>query len=240
MTAGSKTLNIYCDESCHLEASPISVMAWGAMICDVYDAREIGEQIRALKLKHGLAANFEAKWTKVSPAKTDFYLALVNFFLEDERLRFRGLVVPDKGCLDHARYGQTHDDWYYKMYYTMLQWIIQPPNHYRIYLDVKDTRGGEKTRKLHEVLANKFHDFEREYIERVQQIRSHESEILQLTDLMIGALTYFHRGLRTSTTKAAIIERLQEVLGKSALAQTSSFGATKFNLLIWNRQEAAE
>ena len=236
----SRIFNIYCDESCHLEASPISVMAWGAMICDVSDAREIGEGIRALKLQHGLAANFEAKWTKVSPAKVGFYLALVDAFLTDERLRFRGLVVPDKGCLDHARYGQTHDDWYYKMYYTMLKWIIHPPDHYRIYLDVKDTRGGEKTRKLHEVLANKFYDFEREHIERVQQIRSHESEILQLTDLMIGALTYFHRGLHTSDAKAAIIERLQAGLGKPALGQTSSFGATKFNLLVWSPQESTE
>ena len=235
-----RIFNIYCDESCHLEASPISAMAWGSMICDVSDAREIGERIRALKLEHGLAASFEAKWTKVSPAKIDFYLALVDFLVKDERLRFRGLVVPDKGCLDHARHGQTHDDWYYKMYYTMLQRIIHPPNHYRIYLDVKDTRGGEKTRKLHEVLANKFYDFQREYIERVQQIRSHESEILQLTDLMVGALTYFYRGLRTSPAKAAMIERLKAGLGESALAQTSSFGAIKFNLLVWSSQESVE
>lgn len=240
MTTELKTFNIYCDESCHLEASPISAMAWGAVICETADAREIGEGIRALKRQHGLAANFEAKWTKVSPAKADFYRALLDFFLQDERLRFRGLVVPDKGCLDHAHFAQTHDDWYYKMYYTMLQWILQPSNHYRIYLDVKDTRGGTKTRKLHEVLANKFHDFEREYIERVQQIRSHESEILQLTDLLIGALTYAHRGLNTSPAKLAMIKHLQAGLGSSALTQTSSFGATKFNLLIWSPQEGAE
>lgn len=236
----SKIVNIYCDESCHLEASPICVMAWGAMSCDARDAREIGERIRALKSEYGLAPNFEAKWTKISPAKADFYLALLNIFFEDERLRFRGVVVPDKTGLDHERFGQTHDDWYYKMYYTMLKWIIQPADHYRIYMDVKDTRGGAKTRKLHEVLANKFHDFDHEYIERVQQVRSHESEILQLTDLIVGALTYAHRGLSTSPAKVAIVERLQTVLGKSALTRTSSFGATKFNLLIWNPQEGAE
>lgn len=236
----SKIINVYCDESCHLETSPICVMAWGAISCDAQDAREIGEQIRALKSEHGLAPDFEAKWTKVSPAKTDFYLALVNLFLEDPRLRFRGLVVPDKACLDHERFDQTHDDWYYKMYYTMLKWIIQPGNHYRIYLDVKDTRGGAKTRKLHEVLANKFYDFEHECVERVQQIRSHESEILQLADLIIGAVTYAHRGLKTSPAKLAITDHLQVALGKWVLTQTSSFGATKFNLLIWSPQEGAE
>ena len=40
---------------------------------------------------------------RVSPAKVAFYLALIDLFLTDERLRFRGLVVPDKGLLDLRR-----------------------------------------------------------------------------------------------------------------------------------------
>jgi len=68
----------------------------------------------------------------------------VDLFLADERLRFRGLVVPVKGRLDHARFDQSHDDWYYKMYFTMLRPIFCAPHRYRIYLDVKDTRGGPK------------------------------------------------------------------------------------------------
>jgi len=35
------------------------------------------------------------------------------------------------------------------MYFTMLRPIFTAPHRYRIYLDVKDTRGGPKTRKLH-------------------------------------------------------------------------------------------
>lgn len=66
---------------------------------------------------------------------------------------------------------------------------------------MKDTRGGPKTRKLHDVLATSLYDFDRECIERVQQVRSHESELLQLTDLLIGALTYANRGLASSTAK---------------------------------------
>ena len=44
------------------------------------------------------------------------YTALTDFFLADERLRFRGLVVPDKDLLDHARFDQWHDDWYYNAF----------------------------------------------------------------------------------------------------------------------------
>jgi hypothetical protein len=49
--------------------------------------------VRALKAEHGLEPDFEAKWTKVSPAKMDFDLGLVDLFLTDERLRFRGLAI---------------------------------------------------------------------------------------------------------------------------------------------------
>lgn len=234
-----RILNVYCDESCHLERDGIPVMGWGAIYCPLEDSRALSDLIREIKKRHGLSVHFEAKWTKVSPAKADFYLELIDLFLNDSRLRFRGLLVPDKSLLDHERYDQSHHDWYYKMYFTMLRPIFSAPHEYRIYLDVKDTRGGPKTRKLQDVLANSLLDFDRECIKRVQQIRSHESELLQITDLLVGALTYANRDLKSSKTKLQIIERLQAVLGRQALSRTSSFGATKFNILVWRAREQA-
>lgn len=232
------TYNVYCDESCHLEHDGVPAMAWGAVSCPAGDTRAIADAVRAVKAAHGLAADFEMKWTKVSPAKVAFYLAVIDLFFADERLRFRGLVAPDKSRLDHSRFSQSHDEWYYKMYFVMLRPIFTAPHRYRIYLDVKDTRGGPKTRKLHEVLANTLHDFDHETIERVQQIRSHESELLQIADLLIGALTYANRGLSTSPAKTAIVTRLRTGLGQEALTRTSAFAATKFNILVWRPQEA--
>ena len=86
-----RLFNVYCDESCHLEHDGVPVMAWGAVYCPADASRAISEAVRTLKAEHGLARHFEAKWTKVSPAKADFYLALIDLFLNDERLRFRGL-----------------------------------------------------------------------------------------------------------------------------------------------------
>ena len=75
--------------------------------------------------------------------------------------------------------------------------------------------------------------------ERVQQVRSHESELLQLADLLIGALTYANRGFATSAAKVAILERLRGRLGAEVLTRTSAFAAVKFNILVWRAQEAA-
>ena len=236
--ADIKTINVYCDESCHLERDRIPVMVWGAVLCEKQFVPGLSERIRAIKVEHGFKSDFEVKWTKASPARADFYLALTDFFLADERLRFRGLVVPDKRQLDHARFDQSHHDWYYKMYFTMLRPVFMASQRYRIYLDVKDTRGGPKTRELQDVLANSLHDFSRECIERVQQIRSHESELLPLADLLIGALAYANRGLTGNQAKTAIIARLHERLGEQALTCTSPIAAAKFNILFWRPQKA--
>lgn len=55
--------------------------------------------------------------------------------------------------------------------------------------------------KLEEVLRNDKYDFSKEIIKKVQQVRSHEVEILQLTDLLIGATAYSNRGLENSKPK---------------------------------------
>jgi hypothetical protein len=75
-------------------------------------------------------------------AKAVFYLALIDLSLANDRLRFRGLVVPDKSRLDHARFDQSHDDWYYKMYLRCCARSSARPIAIASYLDVKDTRGG--------------------------------------------------------------------------------------------------
>lgn len=236
--ADHKTINIYCDESCHLERDRIPVMAWGAVFCERGHAPELSERIREIKVEHGLRSDFEVKWTKVSPAKAAFYLALTDFFLSDDRMRFRGLVVPDKSQLDHARFNQSHDDWYYKMYFTMLHPVFVATRRYRIYLDVKDTRGGPRMRELHDVLANSLYDFRQEWIEKVQQIRSHEGELLPLTDLLTGALAYANRRLVGSPAKKAIVGQLHQWLGQRALTCTSPLTADKFNILVWQAQNA--
>jgi hypothetical protein len=125
------------------------------------------------------------------------------------------------------------------MYFVLLKFVVGASHRYRIYLDIKDTRGGAKAKKLHEVLANKFHDFEHKSVERVQQVRSHESDLLQLADLLIGALSYANRGLKGSPAKNEIVAMLQAAFGANALTRTSKFDHAKFNILLWDPREAA-
>lgn len=230
------TYNVYCDESCHLEHDHQQVMVLGAVWCPLEDARDIAIIIREIKKKHGLSPSFEIKWTKVSPAKQNFYLDLVDFFFNNACLHFRALIAPDKSKLQHEQYGQDHDTWYYKMYFDMLKVILEPDARYRIYLDVKDTRSADKTAKLHDVLCNNLYDFERQIIERVQTVRSHESELLQLADLLIGCISYVNRGLTGNSAKTALIERMKLRSGYS-LVKTNLYREDKVNLFVWHATE---
>jgi len=236
--AEPRIVNVYCDESCHLEHDQATAMVLGAVWCPRDDAHAINQRVAEIKAEYGLSQFFEIKWGKVSASKLAFYEALVTMFFDMDALHFRAWVVPDKSILRHGEFAQTHDDWYYKMYFSMLKVIIRPGTIYHIYLDLKDTRSRDKLRKLHEVLANANYDFQREIVARMQHLHSHDVGLLQLADLLIGAVSYSARGLRTSPAKATLLDLIRRRSGLS-LTRSTLPSATKFNLCFWqpNRRD---
>lgn len=228
----SQTYNIYCDESCHLEHDGIPVMVLGAVWCPLEKTKEISIRFREIKQRHGLKNKFELKWGKVSPAKLAYYKEVLDYFFDDDDICFRGIIIPDKSKLRHNDFKQSHDDWYYKMYYTLLQILLSPDEKYRIYLDKKDTCGSQKVKKLHEVLCSKICDFNTNIIERVQIVSSHESELVQLCDFISGILSYANRKLTTNSAKVALIERMRE-RSQLSLVRSTLMKAKKINLLLW-------
>lgn len=233
----AQVINVYCDESCHLQNDRQKVMVMGAVWCPLDKTRDIAIHIREIKQKHGLSPYFEIKWVKVSPAKENFYLDLIDYFFDNDDLHFRALVVPDKTLLCHDAFlNQDHDQWYYKMYFDMLKAILRPHSCYRLYLDFKDTQGARKVAKLHEVLCNNMYDFSREIIERLQLIHSNEVEQLQLADLLIGAVSYINRELQANAGKTAIVDRIRQRSGYS-LTKTTLLREEKINLFRWHAAE---
>ena len=231
----TQVFNVYCDESCHLENDETGVMVLGAVFCPIDNTHEIANQIRQIKKKHNLSSKFEIKWVKVSPAKVSFYADLINYFFDQPDLSFRGLVVPDKSKLQHTVYNQTHDDWYYKMYFNLLKVIFEPNCKYRIYLDIKDTHGQDKRKKLHDVICSSFLDFDKRNAEKIQPVRSHEVEQIQIADLLTAALAYANRGLNTSSAKTTLVDLIKKRCGYS-LTQSTLLRERKFNIFVWQPQ----
>jgi len=225
-------IHIYCDESCHLEHDRQNAMVLGAIWCPASHRAALGRKVKAVRKRFGLPPSFEIKWTKISPGRLDFYLALVDLFFDEPLLRFRAVVVPDKSMLDHQRFSQSHDDFYYKMWYLLLTHLVDDQHSFRVFLDIKDTRGREKVSKLHQVLCDTHYDFDRQKISDIEQIHSHDVPLIQLADLLTGALSHFHRELQGSTAKQTVISRIREKSGHDLLRSTPP-RVEKFNVLVW-------
>ena len=227
----NKTIyNIYCDESCHLLNDNNKVFILGATWIEKDKAQEVFEQLQNLKKKHNLSLGFEAKWTKVSESKIDYYSELVQFFFNNEHLHFRGVVVPDKTVLNHTSFAQDHSTWYYKMFYVLLNAIIKDNSEYNLYLDIKDTQGNEKVKELKRILN--ITSVEDVAVSKAQQIRSHEVELMQVTDLLAGALSYYHRELSGNKGKEKLISLIESSIGKNMFT-SSAVDENKFNVLVW-------
>jgi hypothetical protein len=220
--------SVYCDESCHLPRDRIPIMAFGCTWCPNSEVRRLSDDLAALKAAY--SARGELKWTKTSPARLDFYKSILNWFMAEESIHFRAFVVLHKERLDHDAFNQgSHDTFYYKMYFSLLSKILSPDSCYTIYLDIKDTRSRLRIRKLRDVLCHDKYDFTHSMIERVQNIRSEESALIQLTDFLLGIVAYRNRGLEDSYAKSELVRSVEKSINRSLLV-SSPLAETKFNL----------
>lgn len=225
-------INVYADETCHV-GTHSDTMVLGAVWCSADEVKALNEKVKLIKMRHGVASRREIKWTKVSQAKLDYYKELVDFFMNESQLCFRGIVIP-KNELDHQRFDQSQDDFYYKMMFLMLKNIAQKaPVNLKIYLDYKDTWSNKRAKSLAQYLNNTADLHGKEY--EAQPVRSYESAALQLADLLIGAVAYKRRYPGNSTAKAELVRYIEEVVGQDLSSQTP-FGVNKFNLFFWEPQ----
>ena len=217
----NKTFTIYCDESCHLENDHKPFMFLGS-ICSAYNnVRLHTGQINELKKKYNFYA--EIKWTKVSQSQFHFYSELIDYFFATD-LKFRAIGV-EKEKINNAVFGQTYDDFYYKMYYQLLSHKIDIRCSYNVYLDIKDTLSACKVRRLREILNIKYGVFR-----NIQNIRSHESVLMQFTDFLMGAISYYKNN--TKKQNQAKVQLIERIIKKSGCDLDRTNYSEKLNLFF--------
>jgi hypothetical protein len=222
--------DIFIDESCHLEHDNFPAMTIGYIKVASKEYLAIRNKIKAIKLKHHTPT--ELKWTKVSASRMPMYKELIDYFFNNEYLSFRSVLVKYKERLDHTQYNQgSHDNFYYKMIYYLLRPKDNEQDRLRVFLDIKDTQGKAKLRKIQEVFKNHHHG--NSPFKHFQHIRSHENEFIQLADLFIGAITYKardeHLKKNANTAKVELINYIEAKSGYSIEEGTMPW-EDKFNI----------
>ncbi|MDU8923646.1 DUF3800 domain-containing protein [Pasteurellaceae bacterium LIM206] len=202
---------IFCDESGHLEQNKLDAMVLGAICCSNEKSIELSKKIKWLRHKYQFRQEF--KWTKLNKHYWELYKEVIDTILFDPDVNFKATVINEKNRLNHDIYNKdSHNLFYYKMFYYTLKNFLSEGNNYRVYLDYMDTLGSQRAKELCKVLMS-------EHYQQVNLsatiIRSEESQLLQVCDLLIGAVAYKNRDdiEHKSEIKKHFVHYLEEKLG---------------------------
>lgn len=220
--------DLFVDESCHLEHDRIPVMCIGYTKVPRRVYEELKQKFKDIKKKYGIEN--EIKWSKFSSKRLPLYKELVDYFFSTP-LEFRCVLVRYKERLNHEDFNQgSHDNFYYKMTYFLLRPNVPMPE-YRVFMDIKDTRGKGKLEKIEEIFQN-YHHGDSPFI-RFQHLRSNENVFFQITDLFIGAVTYKNRFILGNAPKnISKLEFVHYLEAKSGIVLDAGTPPweTKFNI----------
>lgn len=223
----AKTFNIYCDESTHLPNDGCPYMLLG-YICVPYPLiKEAKMAINDIKDKYGFDG--EMKWSNINRKTEPMYAELIEYFFRSN-MKFRAVVVK-KSEIDESRAGYSFNDFYFRMYYQLLHLpTTDAANTYNIYFDIKDTCSHLKLRRLREILGHSSS------VRNFQFMKSHESQFIQLADVVMGAVNYNLRVLEhnlpgASESKMRIIELIKRYSNMSLVRSTYP-DEEKFNLFF--------
>ncbi len=218
----SKTFNIYCDESTHLENDGMPYFILGYTSVAYNQIRIHKQALKNIRARH--KAKGEVKWSKVCEGNYHYYADLIDYFFSSD-ISFRAIVVNKDEINKERSDFSSYDDFYFRMYYQLIHHKTSMEYNYNIYLDIKDTCSHKKLAKLKDIL--KWNASIRSF----QFIRSHESSFMQLADLIMGAINYKLRGENKVSAKIKLIEKIEQHCDRPITCSTPKADA-KFNLFF--------
>ena len=221
---------VYCDESGQelfgTRPTGEHYVLIGSLWIRTANRKAYKDHIAELRREHKVGGEF--KWTRVSPSRLNFYLQLVRFFFEQsDEMRFRGIVLRADE-MDAVRFHESDNElMFYKFYYQALHHWILDFNRYRVFVDTKTNRVHNRIPILEKCL--RYANISS--IVDVQALPSHEVDLLQLVDVLMGAVSYkFHRR-DTSAAKIGVLAEIERRLGKEIGPTWRS--ENKFNVFLF-------
>jgi len=207
--------DVYCDESrpdvlCS-QQNNARYLVIGSLWLPTAAREEMKQAIHGLRDRHKIGGEF--KWRKVTPSRRDFYVDLLSWFMAmGDQLRFRCIAVDHSQVDLNLYHNNDQELGFYKFYYQMLHRWILDFNRYSIYCDFKQNREPDRLHVLQQCL--RYSNLSSS-IERVQAIRSRESVLLQLTDVLTGiASARLNDILTPNTAKFDLVCEIEAKLGR--------------------------
>jgi hypothetical protein len=225
--------DVYCDESrpdlLGSNRPQGQFMVIGSLWLPTEDRQEFKREIHELRNQHRIGGEF--KWQKVSPSRRAFYEQLVGWFHDKgDRLRFRCIAVDQQQVNLKLYHEDDQELGFYKFYYQLLHHWILDFNKYAIFVDFKHNRRRDRLHVLQRCL-----DYSNlsSIVSVVQAVRSEESVLIQLADVLTGMAAYrLNNQVRAGSAKAAVLSHYETLLGRE-IGPTYK-GEQKFNVFRIN------
>ncbi len=233
----NEEIRVYIDETHHLKSNESPMVLGGLWGADS-SIKAFGRKVKVLRVRHNIPTNRELKWTKVSPAKIQYYLDVLKLFLEEDGVNYRAVVI-DKELIDNRTFRQTDDDFYYKMQYQVVRHIAERHmGEFRLFFDYKDTWSNYRCRMTADFL-NKTRQLSKSRNAigdhfSSQVVQSYESIPLQVVDLLNGLVAFANspRSKRSSKAKKRMVEEFRR-LAPVKIDESTACAADKVNILFW-------
>lgn len=237
MTTG-RYLHIYCDES---RQTADRYMVIGGLIVSREHEVRVQQAVQSYRIDNQMYA--ELKWTKVSDQKLTEYQRLVDLFFSLSSIMFFKAIVVDTSEIDHNRYNKNSPELgFYKLMYQFLLHSfgqeLQPGDRCTVHLDQRTTKHYKLSTLcaiLNNGLRKKYH-LEGRPIRNVQAVDSKSNDLIQIADVLMGAIGYEMNGAHTRTNakraKVHLAEHIAQSVGIINLQQPTPRRQRHFS--VWH------
>jgi len=257
-----KTIRIYSDESRHRGER---FLLLGGLWIEETKVGAVEKRLNQLRNKHSYTNDKgrkilfagELKWTKVSTKYYNVYKDLVDIFFDSiakDDFRFCCLLL-DTQLPEVIQYANIKKEGYFKILYQLYYHNSKTPAIYKIFPDkISNPAKRFNLPRLQSVLDGALHrkfrpmmnpaEFSQvdDFVQCVTPVDSKKEQIIQLVDVVLGAIGYFqNRHFKKQGAKKAKVALMKYVLDKMILSGAMHFTgkefitakSTRFNIWIF-------
>jgi hypothetical protein len=197
--------DFYCDESAtHGGGS----FYFGALYCSPVRAKILRAGLKEVRERYGCRR--EMKWTKVSVKMLPAYTAFANVFLDDPVAQFIIMKVS-RGKMWYS-WAPDEEQRFFKAYYVFLRMNMSMFSRYGVYIDYKPGkwyRWSALKFALNNAAIRDDYPLKRSHIHTLKPTNSKADDLIQLVDVLLGAIT----SSATAPAKTQLAQHIRQRLG---------------------------